>query len=149
MSELSSSNQRLPESDQFVPEVLPEVEHTSVEREAITERILDRVIDAAEHDEPLEREYEISHELKDKDAATSVPGQPMQSIGSILQQQVASKQPNDQSTAQNMVDPMQQTHQSPFADADLTSSYKQAIRYGVIAAVVVAVLLVIVALLKG
>ena len=65
---------------------LSEVEIPStIDKEAITERIMDQVIDAAERDEPIEQTYEQSHERKG-DASHY---QPMQSVGSILKQTAA------------------------------------------------------------
>jgi len=106
-----------------LPEVQPQL--TPVDKEAITERILDRVIDAAEHDQPLESEYERSHEIKDQENTLFVP---MQSIGAILEEQQQSRRPSSNQFI-NPSFPDNSSHLMP-TPIKRETSYKQAIVYG-------------------
>lgn len=130
------------ESKDFVADELPEIQYSSVDKQAITERILDQVISAAENNSPVERSYELSHERKDQDTQDYGGQAPMQSVGDII----GSSQPQFSQTQQS-VDPsvVQSTptvqSQTPVSHSQIPNlSYRQAVRYGVLTAVVVAVL---------
>lgn len=126
------------ESNDYVADELPEIEQTSIDKEAIKERIIDRVIDSAENNQPIEQQYEMSHEIKD----TSHAYAPMQSVGDILSTNYMSP-PNQQSVDPNIVP----TKLSGFQPASTNHasnlpklSYKKAVSYGVVAAIITAVI---------
>lgn len=121
------------EAHEYVPDQLPDIESTPVDKQAITERIMDRVIEAAENDRPLEREYELSHEIKDVNTVLSPPSDmPMQSIGEILQQQAQ--------TQQNSIQDQQQSSHSQTGKYKASTSMP--IYYGAILAAIVAAIII-------
>lgn len=83
-----------------------------------TERILESVVDAAEHNVPVERVFERSHEVKDEPSVVGSVGATAQSIGAVMANQMAQHQAQiaqaqastnqglpvivDEQTAQNM-----------------------------------------------
>lgn len=128
---------------------LPEVQipPTVVDKEATAERIIDRVIDAAEHDKPIELEYEQSHEAKDTQAY-----QPMQSVGAILQQKTSNAVPDAQNpiATQQSVDPNAQSdvdyNQALAAFAAYSApsrSYKWPIIFGALTGLIIAAILIL------
>lgn len=120
---------------------------STVDKEAITERIMDRVIDAAENNEPIEQTYEQSHERK----GDVSHHQPMQSVGSILQQSTTQQSQQTAPTAQPaVIDPNKKEEDVDYnqALAAFTAfsaparSYKWPIVFGSLIGVVVAILVI-------
>ncbi len=114
----------------------PKTDALSVDKEAITERILDKVIDAAERNEPIEQDYELRHEVKDKKAQPSVGYAPMESVGDILGQQTLQRQqqainPNIYGQQEGL--PTLQPSSSTAPTKQHAMTYKQAITYGFLA----------------
>lgn len=149
MSEtLFSGGERLPRQNRDIgPTELPEVKvsQTAVDKEAIAERIIDRVIDAAEHDEPIEGQYERSHEVKDVGQA-AISFAPMQSVGAILEEQQQAMRPS----GTQFVDPSGAAtvnFQEPVRHGQKVS-YNRAIVYGVIAALTVIISISVYLLIK-
>ncbi len=92
------------------------------------ERILEKVVDAAEHNEPIEKSYEQRHEVKDTDRPTSpVP------IGSVMTDTLKKYDPQHITTAQQQAsaETLRRAAAKPLETRTQSSElYAAAIRWG-------------------
>jgi hypothetical protein len=102
---------------------------------------MEQVAEAAEHDVPVERAFERSHEVKD-DQSTHIGAA---SIGSIMAEQVAKQRVNGPVATQLSQDASGLPVVSGRAQA---TAYKQAMRNGFWAAIIIIILGTIAYLLK-
>jgi hypothetical protein len=96
---------------------------------AQTEEVLHGVIEAAEHNQAIEKLFELSHEVKDQQSPSSATGQQTSSIGQLLE----SRNQTYNSTARKSVEAIQ-TNWLKHILTD-NSLYGHAIRYGFVGAV--------------
>ncbi len=128
-----------PEQPMFKAKERPQtVVEQQVREEIKPEGILEQVADAAEHDLPVERIFERSHEVKDDNIAPVGAA----SIGSVVSTHAAASQyqalQQTQSTAQLTDEPSRLvTHEN---DPVAIAAYKQAIKLGFWAAIMIIVL---------
>lgn len=129
---------RSPEAAKYTPEVKEQprlVVEREVKQEVQPEKILEQVVDAAEHDMPVERIFERSHEVKDD---KTVPGAAV-SVGAVMNAQAAVNQYQDLRQAKQSVGT--QGGPLPFvSDSAAHKSYKQAVKMGFWAAVMIIIL---------
>lgn len=137
-----TKEQPKPSPDKLVqnPEVKEQVRSVveqQVKEEIQPERILEQIADAAEHDLPVERIFERSHEVKDDNA---VPVGTAASVGAVMNAQAAT---NHYQALNQMQQPVDMPQGAPvrFATEEATrAAYKQAAMRGFWAAVMIIIL---------
>jgi hypothetical protein len=127
--------------EQNTPRLTPEKAPELATEKPETYRLMEQVAEAAEHDVPVERAFERSHEVKD-DQSTHIGAA---SIGSIMAEQVAKQRVNGPVATQLSQDASGLPVVSGRAQA---TAYKQAMRNGFWAAIIIIILGTIAYLLK-
>jgi hypothetical protein len=102
-----------------------------------TERILESVVDAAEHNMPVERVFERSHEVKDEPSVAGSIGATAQSVGAVMAAQMARRQQTPVAQAQTS-----QNQGLPILVDEQTTRdmYAQAMKSGFIGAIMLIIL---------
>lgn len=107
------------------------------EEQVDSRRVLESVADAAEHNVPVERVFERSHEVKDEPTVSPGAGSAA-SVGAVIAAQLAAKQPTPQQSRTAVVSSDQGL--PVINDTMSPDMYKQAMRSGFIGAVMLIIL---------
>lgn len=113
----------------------PVIERNAIKDEVQPEKILEQVADAAEHDIPVERIFERSHEVKDDRTVSGAAA----SVGAVMNSQAVANQYQALQQVKQPIDT--QGGPLPFvSDSAARIAYKQAVKMGFWGAVMIIIL---------
>lgn len=130
------STERVQSNPEVKEQLRPLVERNVTKEEVQPEKIMEQVADAAEHDIPVERIFERSHEVKDD---RTVPGAAA-SVGAVMNSQAVA---NQYQALQQVKQPVGTPGGGPLpfvSDSAARIAYKQAVKMGFWGAVMIIIL---------